>query len=176
MVSNPVMQSRSRLSVIVFILLFFGGHPQFNYHGCPDLNLRQISQSESEAQGIYFGRHKPKWERSFKWKYAQRVCSCLNSGRFSLSKAFVRSIYFDHLKIYHFLCSSDWYIAIVCCHAFGVVAGFIGLMVTLLTVCLSDDTSTKTFFAVILGIISCKLTLFCQFFVQDGFYLRGQFH
>ena len=57
------------------------------------------------------------------------------------------------------LYSSDWYIAIVCCHAFGVVAGFIGLMVTLLTVCLSDDTSTKTFFAVILGIISCKLDL-----------------
>ena len=43
------MQSRSRLSVIVFILVLFGGHPRFNYRGCPDLNLRQISQSESEA-------------------------------------------------------------------------------------------------------------------------------
>ena len=51
--SNPVIQSRSRLSVIVFILAFFGGHPWFNYRGCPDLNLRQISQSESEAQGIH---------------------------------------------------------------------------------------------------------------------------
>ena len=43
------MQSRSRLAVIVFILVFFGGHPRFNCHGCPDLNLRQISESESEA-------------------------------------------------------------------------------------------------------------------------------
>ena len=29
------------------------GHLWFNYRGCPDLNLRQISQSESEAQGIH---------------------------------------------------------------------------------------------------------------------------
>ena len=29
------------------------GHPQFNYCRCPDLNLRQISLSESEAQGIH---------------------------------------------------------------------------------------------------------------------------
>ena len=49
LVSNPVMQSRSTLSVIVFILVFFGGHPRFDYYGCPDLNLRQISQSQSEA-------------------------------------------------------------------------------------------------------------------------------
>ena len=46
---QPVMQSRSRLSVIVFILVFYGGHPRFNYRQCPNLNLRQISESESEA-------------------------------------------------------------------------------------------------------------------------------
>ena len=27
----------------------FWWNPRFNYRGCPDLNLRQISQSESEA-------------------------------------------------------------------------------------------------------------------------------
>ena len=43
------MQSRSRLSVIVFILVFYGGHLQFNYRQCPNLNLREISESESEA-------------------------------------------------------------------------------------------------------------------------------
>ena len=47
------MQSRSRLSVIVFILVLYGGHPRFNYRWCPNLNLREISESESEAQGIH---------------------------------------------------------------------------------------------------------------------------
>ena len=28
------------------------GHPQFNYHWCPNLNLREISASESEALRI----------------------------------------------------------------------------------------------------------------------------
>ena len=46
---QPGNAVKSRLSVIVFILVFFGRHPRFNYRGCPDLNLRQISQSESDA-------------------------------------------------------------------------------------------------------------------------------
>ena len=41
--------------VIVKLLVSISvGHPRFNYRWCPDLNLRQISQSESEAQGIHF--------------------------------------------------------------------------------------------------------------------------
>ena len=51
---------------------------------------------------------------------------------------------------------TDWYIAIVCCHSFGVVLGFLAGLLTLLTVCGPDEESTKTFFAVILGSISCK--------------------
>ena len=29
------------------------GHWQFNYHGCPNWNLRKISESESEADSTH---------------------------------------------------------------------------------------------------------------------------
>ena len=52
-VSNPVMQPISRLSVIVFILVFNAGHRQFTCCRCPNLNLREISESESDALRIH---------------------------------------------------------------------------------------------------------------------------
>ena len=50
---EPVMQSISRLSVIVFILVFNAGHRQFTCRRCPNLNLREISESESDALRIH---------------------------------------------------------------------------------------------------------------------------
>ena len=61
------MQSISRLSVIVFILVFNvghrwftsepvsinAGHQRFNYRWCPNLNLSEISESESDALRIH---------------------------------------------------------------------------------------------------------------------------
>ena len=46
------MQSISRLSVIVFILVFNAGHRQFTCCWCPNLNLREISESESESDAL----------------------------------------------------------------------------------------------------------------------------
>ena len=51
LVSNLVMQS---ISVIVFILVFNAGHSRFTCHQCPNLNLREISESESDALRIHF--------------------------------------------------------------------------------------------------------------------------
>ena len=47
------MQSISRLSVIVFILVFKTGHRQFTCSRCPNLNLRQLSESESDDNSTH---------------------------------------------------------------------------------------------------------------------------
>ena len=51
--SNPVMQSVSRLSIIVFILVFNAGHRRFTCGWCQNLDLREISESESDALRIH---------------------------------------------------------------------------------------------------------------------------
>ena len=51
------MQSISRLSVIIFILVFNTGHRWFTCYQCPNLNLRKISESESDAHRIHTRSH-----------------------------------------------------------------------------------------------------------------------
>ena len=51
---QPGNEVKSRLDVIVFILVFNKtGHRQFTCCRCPDLNLGQLSESESEASSAH---------------------------------------------------------------------------------------------------------------------------
>ncbi len=54
---------------------------------------------------------------------------------------------------------SDWYVAVVCCHAFGVVCGFVAALHTLWTLCGSREKSSRTFLAVVLSVASSKRRL-----------------
>ena len=51
---QPGNTVESGLDVIVFILVFNAGHRWFTCHRCPNLNLRQLSESESEANSTHF--------------------------------------------------------------------------------------------------------------------------
>ena len=46
---QPSNAVKSRLHVIVFILVFKSGHRQFTCHRCPNLNLSELSESQSDA-------------------------------------------------------------------------------------------------------------------------------
>ena len=50
---QPSNAVKSRLDVIVFILAFKAVHRRFTCRWCPNLNLRQLSESESEANSTH---------------------------------------------------------------------------------------------------------------------------
>ena len=43
------------LVIIKSLVSISVGHQRFNYHWCPNLNLREISESESEANSTHDG-------------------------------------------------------------------------------------------------------------------------
>ena len=77
---QPGSAVKSRLHVIVFILVFKSGHRWFTCHQCPNLNLTQLSECQSDALKIH---------SSTQWN--SEICCCMAHMALSLSYLSSRS-------------------------------------------------------------------------------------
>ena len=90
--------------IVKLLVSYANGHQQLNYRWCPNLNLREISESESETQGIHHFTGPVCLPNKHTSSYKGNSCSLILLLAYTFKSSFDYMFKKDLLQVLHPFC------------------------------------------------------------------------